>query len=309
MRHSSPRYADWKAPADDGQMLIWPDPATLIAQTHQNSRLLADATEVRLQNVSLPEVRARARAFIGHEGDAPLIATGHQTELYHPGVWVKDAMINAVARKLGGAAFHFAVDTDAPKHLHVRWPGGSRPITDDDRLATAPWTELLAPPTPAHLGEIEGDFNEAAANWAFKPSMDRFFASLRRLSLESVNLASALTNSLHSLDWDLGLKNHALLVSPIWESEAYLVFVHHLMARAGVFAAHYNSALSEYRVRHVIRTPARPMPDLQVGEEIVEAPFWVDDLAAAARSRAQLHGNSGKWRLVLQSGAEFQFDP
>src|SRR5258707_3733375 len=116
-------------------------------------------------------------------------------------------MIDAVAGKVGGAAFHFAVDTDAPKHLHVRWPGGSRPIRDDDRLATAPWTELLAPPTPRHLSEVARDVGEAAAEWSFRPIVGPFLDTLRRHSLESVNLPSALTNSIHALDWELGLRN------------------------------------------------------------------------------------------------------
>src|SRR4030081_1464349 len=110
-------------------------------------------------------------------------------------------MINAAARKLGGAAFHFAVDTDAPKHLHVRWPGGSRPITDDDRLATGAWAGPLGPPAPRPLSAVARDFDEAAAEWSFRPMMGQFFDSLRRLSLESVNLSSALTNTIHALDW------------------------------------------------------------------------------------------------------------
>src|SRR5205814_1365274 len=50
------------------------------------------------------------------------LATGHQIELYHPGVWAKDAFINALATKLNAVAYHFAIDTDAPKHLTLRWP-------------------------------------------------------------------------------------------------------------------------------------------------------------------------------------------
>src|SRR4051794_28898033 len=112
------RYADWKAPADDGQTLIWPEPAQLLADTRENARRLSDATEVRIQHLPLSELRRAARHFIGHTTDAPLVAAGHQTELYHPGVWAKNALIDALANKLGGgaAAFHFAVDSDAPKH-------------------------------------------------------------------------------------------------------------------------------------------------------------------------------------------------
>src|SRR5258708_4787550 len=123
------RYADWKAPADDGQMLIWPEPASLLDETRENARRLAGASDVLVQNLPLAALRTRARQFIGHDTDAPLIGTGHQTELYHAGVWVKNAMIDTLAAKLGGAAFHFAVDSDAPKHLHLPCPAGSKPTT------------------------------------------------------------------------------------------------------------------------------------------------------------------------------------
>ena len=34
------RYADWKAPDEDGQLLIWPDAPTILRQTRENQRLL-----------------------------------------------------------------------------------------------------------------------------------------------------------------------------------------------------------------------------------------------------------------------------
>jgi hypothetical protein len=81
----------------------------------------------------------------------PLIGAGHQVELFHPGVWAKIILIDQLAKKLA-AAYHFSVDTDAPKHLLLNWPGGGRPITDDPRLATAQnGPELLDAPTPQHL--------------------------------------------------------------------------------------------------------------------------------------------------------------
>src|SRR4051812_3032069 len=102
MSHPPSRYADWKAPDDDGQLLIWPDADGLLRETHENQRRLSSAS-IRLQNVPLGELRMRQRASIGHQSDAQaIIGTGHQTELYHPGVWAKNVLINALARKLNG---------------------------------------------------------------------------------------------------------------------------------------------------------------------------------------------------------------
>src|ERR1700733_2740371 len=122
-------YPDWKAPSEDGKLLIWPPPHDILTQTLENQNNLWAADSIDLQNIPLPQVRKRMREFVGHDDAVPLIAMGHQAELYHAGVWVKNVIIYAIAEKLGGNAFHLAVDTDAAKHLSVRWPGDSIPIS------------------------------------------------------------------------------------------------------------------------------------------------------------------------------------
>jgi len=307
---SSPaRYADWKAPDEDGQLLIWPDAGTLLRETRENHQRLS-TSDVRIQNVPLGELRRRQRHWIGHTADdQPLVGTGHQAELYHPGVWVKDALINAIARKVGGQAYHFAVDTDSPKHLHVRWPGGSMPISDDPRLSSAAWTGLLDGPTPAHVDELDAAFKEARLGWDFEPVIEGFFEQLKRLAIEQPPLASGLTNAIHQLDWHLGLRHHALLMAPVWSCEPYLVFAHHLLARAGDFAVDYNAALAAYRLDEGITSPGRPMPDLLVGPDEVEAPFWLDDLAGDERQRLTLRRSGNRWSLAAPGDEAFAFDP
>jgi hypothetical protein len=289
-------------------MLIWPEPGRVLDDARENGKKLSREA-ARVQGVALSEARAKAREFLGHrEIDKPLVATGHQAELYHPGVWVKNAFIHSAAKRLGGEAYHFAVDTDAPKHLHLRWPGASRPITDDDRLTTAAWTGLLAAPTPQHLSYVQVNFDEAAGAWPFEPAIDPFFESLRRLSLESPDLASAIVNSSHLLEWDLGLRHHVLLTGSMWNAEPYLLYVHHIAARAREFAGAYNAALAAYRQRHGIRTNARPMPDLRLAEDEVELPFWVDDLENGERARGAARRVNGQWQIEA-GGAPFGLNP
>ncbi len=310
MNETAARYAESKAPAEDGQMFLWPAAPDLLRDTLQNHQRLAQAHLARIQNLPLPEVRQRMRSWIGHpDTERPLIATGHQAELHHPGVWVKNALIDALAHKLGGEAYHLAVDTDAPKHLVLRWPGGSEPLTDDPAVLTAEWSALVAAPTPAHLQSLAQKFDEAAKRWSFRPLVDTFLASMRRLSLESLNLPTALTNSLHELDWSLGLRHHALTISPLCGSEPYLAFVHHVMARADEFAAHYNAALQDYRIRRGIRTPGRPMPDMKCSADSCEVPFWLDSLSEGSRGRATVRRTGSQWALRAGDDEKFVFDP
>ena len=309
MNEPALRYPDWKAPAEDGQVLVWPQPDQILQNTRENHARLSNESRATIQNIPLNEVRRRLRVFVGHDDARPLLASGHQAELYHPGVWAKDALINAAARRLDGAAFHIAVDTDAPKHLVLRWPDGSAPVTDDANITTAAWSALLQPPTPAHVQRVASRFDEAARSWEFQSLLPHMLDSLRRLALESHSLSSALTSAQHELDWSLGLRHHGLLASPIWVSEPFLLFAHHVLARAGDFAAAYNASLAEYRAAQGMRSAQRPMPDLFASDESIEMPFWLDDLATGKRSRPSVfRAGDGSIVLSLLCGETFAFD-
>jgi hypothetical protein len=78
------------------------------------------------------------------------------------------------------------------------------------------------------------------------------------------------------------------LLSRLWLSEPYLVFVHHVLSRADAFAADYNAALADYRLRTRIRSPGRPMPDMQCTAGRCEVPFWLDRLGDGTRSRGSV---------------------
>jgi hypothetical protein len=302
------RYDRWKAPSEDGKVLLWPAGHDLLAQTLENQRRLSSTDSVSIQNVPLPQVRRCMRQWLGHEDQLPLVATGHQAELHHPGVWAKNALIDAAATALGGRAVHFAIDTDAPKHLQLRWPGGSIPLTDDPMATQAEWAGLVAPPSPAHLRDVERSISETASHWNFEPTIGMFLASMRRLALGSSNLALALTDALHGLDWDLGLRYDALLVSPILQAEPYLLFAHHLLARAGELAVQYNAALARFRSRNKIKNSGRPMPDLRHSADECEVPFWLDSLTCGMRARAAVVRSGDSW--ALQAGEdEFPFHP
>ena len=98
-------HAQWKAPAEDGGIILWPQADALLAQTRENHERLSAADGVLIQNLPLSELRRRQRQWMGHDDHRPLIATGHQIELLHPGVWAKDVLIDALARRLEGDAY------------------------------------------------------------------------------------------------------------------------------------------------------------------------------------------------------------
>ncbi len=306
---SAPTDVAWKAPREDAQTMIWPSPDRLLVQTQQNAVALSE-TQARVQGIGLPEVRRQMRQWIGHtENERPLIATGHQTELYHAGVWVKNVLINCAASALGGSAAHVAVDTDSPKHLRLKWPGGSEPLTDDPNEAAAEWSGLVSLPTPAHVQRIEREFATAAGRWPFQSLLPEFLGSIRKLLLTDVTISSAVANAMHALDWELGLRHHTLLGSTLWQSDAFALLIHHICARADGFAADYNASLADHRRQERITSATRPMPDLHVEADQIEVPFWLDDLSLGRRERAEVRRTQAGWQLDLPRGESFVFDP
>ena len=290
-------YPDWKAPAEDSALVVWPEPAQILRDAVENHRRLTQ------WDSPLAELRRRQRETLKLTEDRPAIATGHQTELFHPGVWAKLAMIDAAARAVDADCLFAAVDSDAPKHLQLRWPGKSQPITDDRRLANAPWCGLLDSPTLAHLQRLKSSLQSSSADWSFTPLIGELLNDLEQQALRTPSLSAALTASMYRLDWSLGLRHQSILTSRLWNNEPYLSFVHHLLANAESFASIYNEALKEYRDAHGIDNPGRPMPDLNISETSCEVPFWLDDLGANVRHRATVHGRAGQWRLEVPEDA------
>jgi hypothetical protein len=291
-------YSNWKAPAQDRELLIWPEPSQLRQIPIQNNAALA-ASAVRIANVPLGELRQAARQSLGHpDAQQPLIAGGHQSELYHPGVWVKDVLASALAAQTNGRAFHFAVDTDQPKHLNLRWPGQAVPISDDPALTSAAWSGLIAPPSPDHLRNIGSALGGLRQQWNFDPMLTPALALLLagRDATES-SLSARLTAAQRSIDHRLGLTHEVAMVGTLCGQAPYLAFAHHVLANADRFAADYNHSLASYRAEAGITSATRPMPDLTADAQQVEAPFWLDNLAAGSRQRAAVTRSLSGWSL------------
>ena len=190
----------------------------------------------------------------------------------------------------------------------LRWPRQSIPITDDPRLTTAAWCGLLDAPSPVHLARVADHVLDAAHDWDFKPLVPAVIASLRPESMHPGKLSAALMKANLDLDHSLGLEHAASLVSPMLEGGAWMALVHHLMCDAPAFAKVYNAALAAFRAAHKTRSPNRPMPDLFVSEQSVEAPFWLDNLTDGTRSRPSVFATPNGFVLQLLGGEEFLFD-
>src|SRR5262249_39384771 len=125
----------------------------------------------------------------------PLLMAGHQPELFHPGVWVKNFALNGLARRHGGVPINLVVDNDTAKSTALRLPALRLPALappDAPRphLVTVPfdrWTdEVPYEEGPVRNEELFRTFPERAASvtgaWGFEPLLGTFWEEALRQS-------------------------------------------------------------------------------------------------------------------------------
>lgn len=232
---------EFRAPKCNGDLLVVPPFAEVGVLARRNRELL-DAAEVVIDGTPLREFRCLTQREIfalvppspGGRDKTPVFATGHQPELFHPGVWAKNFALNGLARRLNALPLNLIADNDTMKSAH-----SLAPVWDIDpakvRLEHRPF------------GEFHGERPWEQTEWAAK------FAA-RRIETER--------------RW--GCENLELSVSKLSQTTAFRRFAAHITANLPRFRTAYNRTVAEYRREHGIKSKSHPVPDLADGE----LPFW-----------------------------------
>ncbi len=283
----------FRAPTGNGEVLAEPGFDAVPGLVEANRRKLD--RNVTVGGLPLRELRVLARrealdpASGGrqppdgstHQGadaprspDAPLLITGHQPELSHPGVWVKNFALNGLARKLGGTPLNLIVDNDTLKSASLRFPDfpGHGPKAG---IQSVPFDRLdgEVPYEDRHIldRELFRSFAERARPltrcWGYEPLIEREWIDIdfregtvgRRFTLARVGCERM---------W--GCENLELPVSRLAGTEAFARFAGHVLADLPRFRDVYNAAIRAYRRANHVRSKNHPAPELPAGE----APFW-----------------------------------
>jgi hypothetical protein len=167
----------FRAPTADRAVLADPPFQQLPALVERNRRLL-NRSDVRIGGLPLSELRRQARAeIIGDTSDSPLLITGHQPELSHPGVWVKNFALNGLAKKLGGVPLHLIADHDTMKLASLTFPTWDEWTPQSVRVESAafdefdteqPW-ETRGVKRPERWAEFVTRVADAAKGWGYEP--------------------------------------------------------------------------------------------------------------------------------------------
>jgi hypothetical protein len=264
-------------------------------------------------------------------GDTSLFMAGHQPELFHPGVWVKNFALNGLARSLGATPMNLIVDQDTAKTTALRLPAlraglrgiGLRPAGGDWPAGSLPHAAPLAGavmsvPFDEWTGEVpyeersvsdEGLFAtlpERAAvflkDWPFAPLLPAFWAEAKRQTERTPLLGERLVAARRIFERRWGCFNLELPVSCLCRTEPFAWFACQLLADLPRFHAIYNRSVHAYRRHYGIRSRNHPVPDLTEEGDWLEAPFW--GWRTGRKERGRLLARRTGQSLLLRVGAD-----
>ena len=294
------RYARYRAPIGDGQKLILPPPEQWPAYVEGARERLAGASLnvvgqplARWAQSARREVLSRSAAYAGvswgdapsdaelqHAVERPLIVTGHQSELFHPGVWLKNFVADQMARSCGGAALNLIIDGDLCRRSSIDVPGGSvdQPRTTvvpfDAEQKSIPWEQRRVVER-ALWRSFPQRVLDAGRPLIAAPLLLEWWQVVEQHEAATARIGSAFAQARRRLEVRWGLRNWELPQSELCQTKAFRQFLLHILGELPRFVAAYNGALAEYRIVHRLRNRAQPAPDLDADGKWIEAPFWM----------------------------------
>ncbi|MCS7168689.1 MAG: hypothetical protein RMI91_03690 [Gemmatales bacterium] len=313
--------AKLRAPEEHGGILIEPPPQDWPSIIEANARQLK---EIPLRFCNLPlrhwrqvaqqQVRGDAQQLLTHWGlsarlpDAPCLVTGHQPELFHPGVWAKHFALGEASQILGLAPIDLIADHDQPKTLSLRVPTATEQglaVTWIPFFQFRPglaWEEYVLPvPTACstkgtvplsacdsqvspscallvHLERLMQRVQGLISNLLPDAIFPQFVADIAEFlssQTQPFRLADALAGTRRRWEERWGYRNGELYVSCLCNSEVFLAFVAELIGQLPRFLEAHNAELLAFRREQRLRSRTHPVPLLERDGEWYEAPLWV----------------------------------
>lgn len=249
----------------------WHGPSLIAIISSAREQFLADAVRYTRQYLDV-DLKAQA--------SDPLIVTGHQPELFHPGVWLKNFEAASLASKCQGTAVNLIIDSDLCRSPAIRVPMGT---ASDLRVETVAFDQSQSEIPFEERSIIDAEtwqsfglrVSESLALLVAEPLVADWWPTVQSAAKENKNLGRTLSQSRHRLEQQWGFQSLELPQSWVCRSEGFRLFVLELTVRAAEFREVYNAALTDYRQAHGIKNHAHPMPLLARTDSWVEVPFWI----------------------------------
>ncbi|MEZ6135627.1 MAG: hypothetical protein R3C53_12025 [Pirellulaceae bacterium] len=318
-------FQQYKVPREDRSALIDPAVDILIDQL-QTPFDFAGMQALEFCGKALNEARQHARdevielarSFtakyrnINGTGDpfAPIVMSGHQPELFHPGVWYKNFLLSHLSQRTGAIAINFLVDNDVCRKTAIRVPSlaannsiVTQTVAFDSQREGVPWEQRRlnswetwhAFPEAVKAALIPGDW---------EPLVDELWPDATESLQRTNRLGLAIAEARHKLEARLGLNTLEVPLSDLVGTRAFARFSIQLLSELPRFQDVYNLQLQRYREAHHIRNHAHPVPALDQDAGWLEAPWWI--YRASAPQRKKMWVRLLNDQLILSDRAGWQ---
>jgi hypothetical protein len=210
----------------------------------------------------------------------PFVLSGHQPQLFHPGVWYKNFVLGALGRRLNGVALHLLIDSDLCRSASIRVPTGTadqpgiEAVAYDDPGMEVPYEER-AIRDMATFGSFADRVAAGIRPLVAQPLVEALWPLTLDRNQRQANLGLRMAQGRHALEAQWQNETLELPQSAVCQLPEFAWFVAHLLAHLPRFWLAYNDALAAYRVAHRQRGRAHPVPDLAETDGWLEAPFWI----------------------------------
>jgi len=248
----------------------------------------------------------------------PIIQTGHEPILYHPGIWIKNHLVQYLVNKLGGIGVNMIVDNDACNMGFMYVPilseksasvGKVALVRNKDHVA---YEEIVFDNFGIIL-QFKEEVIDLLSKNDYREDVKTIVEDMQGMFEQFTNriggyyqqgcsdMVGLLTAARKSLEEDFGIENLEAPVSWICETDGFYHFLLHILYEAERFVKIYNEKLAEYRRIHKIRSKANPLPNLKVLGDSIEIPFWV---WVAGGQRAKCYVVNEGEDIKITDGAE-----
>ncbi len=302
-----------RAPSADGAVLAVPPLDQAGSLLQENRRRLSQQLRILdrpladLQDLARRTTLAQAREYLTRGGEPlppmagdRLVLAGHQPELFHPGVWVKNFALHGLGQAHGLVPLNFLVDNDIAKAPVLRVPQEKPP-----HLVSVPFDRLQEEVPYEERPVLDEDLfaglpERVAAitrSWAWEPLLRSFWEKAGQKARPTPLLGERLAGARRALERRWGCHNLEVPVSRLCRTEPFAWFAGHLLVHLGAFHPLYNEVVRGYRRQHRIRSRQHPVPDLADDGDWLEAPFWAWQVGHPRRQRLWVRQTAGALHL------------
>ena len=336
-----------RAPQENGTALIDP-PLSQVAALVAGNRAAAVNRDQQLgvpqgfcrdaRHAAQGRLASDEHARADDNADLPIIMSGHQPSLFHPGVWFKNFLLSSVARHVRGTAINLIVDTDLVGALSIRvpsvGPGGAATaeIPFDGPAPDVPWEMrwLIDPelwrsfPKRVHdeLRKLPYAFSSIGGAvldrlWTHAESAsahciadgERILRELNAAPTGHDDLVRSLTRcqarpglclaaGRQALEATFGLVANDVSIGSPPFWTRFYTFAEVLLGRHRELWEIYNQELARFRLANHVRSHSHPVPDLAREGDWYEVPLWLWSCANPRRRRVFARSVGKTWEIT-----------